>query len=344
VGNLVVQLPLMEWRYWAILFSCSCFANMLGLNISSAFDSAVTIYILIPILIIPQLLLSGVVINFDKFNPSVGTQKGIPLMGEVMASRWAFEALTVTQFKDNPFEKKFYHLDQKRAIAEYKRLYYIPALETKLATVLHNRGHWRNENNHAVADALELLRTEINYELEGIKKPDFLDVERLRIGKLDSNTLNNTAKFLKILREYYGIRLRDAERDKEKLVASMTDTPEKLEVFNEKRLRYQNEAVTRMVENSSTAVRIVEWDGALVQKVFPIYTVDYRPKNRLDFTANFFVPSKYFLGTAFDTVYFNIGMIWAMTIFLYGVLYFDLLKKMVHALETYKRYRRKKIE
>ncbi|MEQ9414227.1 MAG: ATP-binding cassette domain-containing protein, partial [Cyclobacteriaceae bacterium] len=92
VGNWILEIPLSEMRYWFILFSCSCFANILGLNISSAFDSAVTIYILIPILIIPQLLLSGVVISFDKFNPKVGTPNGIPLLGEMMTSRWAFEA------------------------------------------------------------------------------------------------------------------------------------------------------------------------------------------------------------------------------------------------------------
>src|SRR5690606_29374520 len=61
VGNAILEIPLTEMRYWLIIFSCSCFANMLGLNISSAFDSAVTIYILIPLLVIPQLLLSGVV-------------------------------------------------------------------------------------------------------------------------------------------------------------------------------------------------------------------------------------------------------------------------------------------
>jgi amino acid transporter len=51
--------------------SASCFANMLGLNISSAFNSAVTIYISIPFLIIPQLLLAGVVVKFDKLNPTI---------------------------------------------------------------------------------------------------------------------------------------------------------------------------------------------------------------------------------------------------------------------------------
>ena len=33
--------------HWAILFTTSCFANPLGLNISSAFNSAITIYILL---------------------------------------------------------------------------------------------------------------------------------------------------------------------------------------------------------------------------------------------------------------------------------------------------------
>ena len=41
----------------------SLLCKLLGLNISSAFNSAVTIYILIPLLLIPQLILSGVVVN-----------------------------------------------------------------------------------------------------------------------------------------------------------------------------------------------------------------------------------------------------------------------------------------
>ena len=121
VGNFVLEIPVTEMRYWVILFSCACFANMLGLNISSSFNSAVTIYILIPLLIIPQLLLSGVVINFDKFNPTVSKPIGVPVVGEVMASRWAFEAFMVTQFRDNKFEKQFYNYDRTIAESDYKQ-------------------------------------------------------------------------------------------------------------------------------------------------------------------------------------------------------------------------------
>ena len=55
VGNKILGIEGMYSDYWFVLFSISCFANILGLNISSAFNSAVTIYILIPFLIIPQL-------------------------------------------------------------------------------------------------------------------------------------------------------------------------------------------------------------------------------------------------------------------------------------------------
>jgi magnesium-transporting ATPase (P-type) len=108
VGNSILGIKGMYTDYWLVLFTASCFANMLGLNISSAFNSAVTIYILIPFLIIPQLLLAGVVVKFDKLNPNLASQGSVPLSGEIMASRWAFEALAVNQFKENKFEKMFY--------------------------------------------------------------------------------------------------------------------------------------------------------------------------------------------------------------------------------------------
>src|SRR3546814_19578696 len=94
------------------LFTTSCFANLLGLNISSSFNSAVTIYILIPLLLIPQLILSGVVVKFDKLNPRIGNIEAVPLVVYLMASRWTFEAAMVPQFNANQFEREFFMFDQ----------------------------------------------------------------------------------------------------------------------------------------------------------------------------------------------------------------------------------------
>ncbi len=99
VGNSVLGIEGMTFVYWMILFSVSCFANLLGLNISATFNSVKVIYILIPILIIPQLLFSGILVQFDKLNPVFSSKSHVPWIGNVMASRWAYEALAVTQFK-----------------------------------------------------------------------------------------------------------------------------------------------------------------------------------------------------------------------------------------------------
>jgi len=341
VGDLIMEIPLTEMRYWVILFSCSCFANVLGLNISSAFDSAVTIYILIPILIIPQLILSGIVINFDKFNPKIGTPKGIPVLGEVMASRWAFEAYMVTQFKDNPFERQFYELDKRQALAEYKKIYYIPSLESKVTFCLNNRNHWREGNNKKIFSALALLKNEIGREIELRGSHNFNDLEKLEPMKVDSAVLINAAKYLRLLREVYSIRLSKAMAEKEELTKKLTDTPEKELAFQKLKLAYQNESVAQLVEHTTDPARIVEFDAQLIQKIYPIYFEEHRPVNQFDFRSNFYVPSKYFLGTAIDTFYFNIGVIWSMIIFLYGLLYFEGLQKIVHGFNMHRKYRRK---
>lgn len=340
VGNLVLEIPLTELRYWFILFTCSCFANMVGLNISATFNSAVTIYILIPILIIPQLLLSGVVIRFDKFNPSVTKPVGVPWIGEIMASRWAFEAFMVTQFKDNPFEKQFYEFDKTVAISNYKRLYYIPSLESKLAYSLNNRIHWRNTSHAGLADALALLRTEIGNELELVGEDKLPEIDRLVIGRFDSTVHKATSRFLTVLKKYYLNKMTDATARKEHLVRTLTDTPEKLARFTESRRRYVNAAVSDAVKNTTTPDFIIEYDGRLVQRIYPIYQDEHHPRNRFDFSANLYQPTKHFLGYYFDTLYFNLYAIWFMTFCFFVTAYFDVFPRIMHAFERNRKYRR----
>ncbi len=340
VGNLILQIPLSEFRYWFILFSCSCFANMLGLNISSAFNSAVTIYILIPLLVIPQLLLSGVVISFDKFNPKVGKPIGVPLIGEVMASRWAFEAFMVTQFKDNPFEKQFYDLDKISADAEYKRVYYIPALESNLAYCLNNPFDWRNTRSEKMNRALFLLKSEISNELKFIGTDKFPEVEKLAIGKFDSTVYAKTNHFLTVLKAYYRKRSEESAATKEEMIQAATSTPEKLSEYEKQKESFVNQAVSDGVKNMNASDRIIEFDGQLVQKIYPIYAEDHKPSHGVDFRANLFQPTKHFGGIYFDTLYFNLAVIWSMTAVLFLTLYVDVLRRFMQLMER----QRKKIK
>ncbi|MDX2432230.1 MAG: ATP-binding cassette domain-containing protein, partial [Bacteroides sp.] len=92
IGNLIFEIQGMIFPYWLILFSTSCFANLMGLNISSGLNSVITIYILVPFLLIPQILFCGVLVKFDKLNRSISNQQVVPVIGDLMTSRWAYEA------------------------------------------------------------------------------------------------------------------------------------------------------------------------------------------------------------------------------------------------------------
>src|SRR5690606_24791305 len=75
LGNLILEI---EWSMllptWFMLFTVSCTANVIGLNISSAFNSAVTVYVLIPLLLIPQMILSGLLFSYDKLNDLISAR------------------------------------------------------------------------------------------------------------------------------------------------------------------------------------------------------------------------------------------------------------------------------
>ena len=56
VANTLLEVRGMLFQQWLILFSTACFGNMLGLNISAGMRTAVSIYILIPLLLVPMLV------------------------------------------------------------------------------------------------------------------------------------------------------------------------------------------------------------------------------------------------------------------------------------------------
>jgi hypothetical protein len=147
--------------------------------------------------------------------------------------------------------------------------------------------------------------------------------------------------FLSALKQFYSNRMSSASGQKEKLVDSLTATPGLKAGYEQQKARYVNEAVTDAVKNTAGVERIVEYDGQLVQKIYPVYMDDHRPAHSLDFSANLYQPTKHFAGINFNTFYFNIAVIWSMTFFLFVTLYFDALKRFIKLLEGNRKYRRR---
>ena len=134
VGNSIMGVTDLLHVWWGILFLVAFLSSLIGLLLSQCLNSVVAIYITIPILLIPQILLCGLVVNFSDLTPR-STTGNVPVIGDVIPSRWAYEALAVTQFKDNAYEAPLFEAQKEKYETQYYRMAYLYELQSQLETM-----------------------------------------------------------------------------------------------------------------------------------------------------------------------------------------------------------------
>ncbi|MCG8309098.1 MAG: ATP-binding cassette domain-containing protein [Cytophagales bacterium] len=328
IGNLLLEFKGMFLSYWFVLFSSACVANLIGLIISSAFNSVITIYIMVPIILIPQLMFNGVAIEFDKLNPRISSSDKVPLLGDLMTSRWAYEAIMVRQFKENEYEKYFYDWDKTIADSDYKTAYYLTALDdalTKCSSAL--RG---DERRDSIAGHLDLIKYELRKELRSVDREQLIDWEKLDPHKFDSITYASVENVLSTLRTMY-INQRNKAFDQKQDWKKTNIIDRDLEnLYFDIQNSYSNNKINSIVKNTQSLKFILEVKNRLIRKTTPIYATPEIPDNPLDFRTFFYAPVKYFGGIYMDTYWFNLAIIWGMAFLALIALYMDLLKKFLN--------------
>lgn len=330
IGNWILEIHGMWFEYWLILFTLSCFANLLGLNISASFNSVKVIYILIPILIIPQLLFSGVIVKFDKLNPLFGNESAVPLIGNVMASRWAYEALAVTQFKENEYSEIFYQFEKNKSFATWKKDYWLQDLNSRLDYLKTNSDGTDSASIANCTKNYEVLKNEIEREHNFIQNLKCVNcIETLTPEAFTTKTYDDTKEYFTILKEHYKSVV-DSNRtwidDKTKEIIDKNGKERYQELVKEN----TNEALDQFATNKTDLTKLVEADGYLIQKSDPIYLDPY---DKGFFEAHFYAPRKRLFGMYIGTFAANLIVIWGMCIILIITLYFDVLKKMLDGTE-----------
>ena len=139
IGNSIMGVGLFG-TWWLILFATAFLANLTGLLLSQCLSSIVAIYISIPILLIPQILLCGLVVSFSDLTPR-STTGNVPLIGDLIPSRWSYEALAVTSFTDNDYEKPFFDLDKARQETQIYNMGFLYELQSQLETMNDEQKH-----------------------------------------------------------------------------------------------------------------------------------------------------------------------------------------------------------
>ncbi|MBR1484681.1 MAG: hypothetical protein IJ612_03190, partial [Prevotella sp.] len=101
---------------------------------SQCLNSVVAIYISIPMLLIPQILLCGLVVSFSDLTPK-STTGNVPVIGDIIPSRWAYEALAVTSYTDNLYEAPRFGLDKEKYETQFYNLGFLYELQSQLETM-----------------------------------------------------------------------------------------------------------------------------------------------------------------------------------------------------------------
>jgi ABC-type multidrug transport system, ATPase component len=321
VGNCIIEIRGMMFEYWLVLFSCWAGANMLGLVISDSFKAVVTIYILIPILVIPQFILSGVMIKFEKLNPNISSPVSIPIYGEFITARWGYEALAVKQFMNNKYEKPFYLYEKDMSKAQFKKDYWNVEIKGALDNIINDLD--KGLKDKEFRDNLILVTNEIKKQLLLFPDINFADADQLTPDKVTREIANAALGYVESIRKLYVRLYNDASDRKEALKSSLTG--ENLQKFLKLRDNYYNKSLEEFVRDKNESTKIIIYKGELVQKLDPIF-MDSKYKF---VRAHFYAPEKQIFGLKVDTYIVNVIVLWIITFFLYLVLYFRLLKKVL---------------
>jgi ABC-type multidrug transport system ATPase subunit len=325
VANLVLDIRGMYFEYWLALFTISAFANMLGLNISSAFNSAVTIYIMIPLLMIPQMALGGAMFSFDKLNKDISSVDKVPIIAEFIASRWCYEALMVKQFRDNRFEKHFYDIDRAVSIGSYRGTKWTEEVKKRIDMALQSIQSNNDSILEASEDVFEFLRNEVNRENARNPRILFPTPDRITTEKFNPMLADSLLTYLDNVKTFYETLTVKARKKKDAMILKLDAADPRL--YIEQQNKYHNEAVSDIVKNIYMK-QVVEYDNKLVRQRDPIFRFP-EVEHFFDFRSHFFAPQKHLFGTYMDTYYFNILIVWFMTLVLYITLYYDSLKKLL---------------
>ncbi len=306
IGNFILGIRGMTLTYWIVLFSTSCLANMIGLTISSAFNSVVTIYILIPFIIIPQLLFSGVLVKYDSLHTAERyTNEYVPVIGDLMPARWSFEALAVEQYKSNRYEKNFFDYDMEISQNNWYASFLIKALKTDLWLCRQFKDSTRYSD--IITGKFGKL-TAYTWQLSGLAgfgQPPAGLMASLNINGFNTAVADMEEKYLDSLaRQFLIFRKKNIDL-KESVEISLLEKLGK-EGFQDLKDDYTNKKLREILLDEFNQKKTVPTSDKIVQRYEPVYMKPVSQNGR----AHFYAPYKQVGEKRIETLWFNIIVLW----------------------------------
>ncbi|MEM1000792.1 MAG: ATP-binding cassette domain-containing protein [Bacteroidota bacterium] len=324
ISGLILALPGLYFPYWVLLFSLGCFAIMLALNISATFNSAVTIYILIPLLLIPQLILSGTVVKFEKLNPILSSTGAVPVVADLMASRWAYEALMVKYFKDNAYQSNFFAAEQVASTATYRKDYWVPEIEAMLDFCAAHYNSEESEMREKVRRRFAFMQAEVKRMRENMPAVKLPCGDEAFSTEFTRSQGDCVTEYVDLVRQAAVLDWKNAMDRRDELDRKLAEQFASRAEYARFISQQHNESIDKLLRNADSGTRIQYSKKGLIRRFEPVY------HRALYFDAHFYAPSKQVLGLRIDTFWYNVLVIWVMTLTLYLTLYLNFFSRLIN--------------
>lgn len=314
VGNNILEITGLWWQWWIVMFSASLLAALTGLLLSQTLNSIVSIYITIPLLLIPQILLCGVVIDFDCIDQHSKTGN-VPFIAEMIPSRWSFEALAVTSMTDNQYSINFFEDQASQYEMQIARLGFMHELDVKVKEAKINKK--LGEENWD--KYFPLVKNETKKLTEKWDLAPFKDLDKFTSETFNNELADKYATWIhesdSILYKRSMIYTRRIDKIKQNIIDENGSTRYLVDLQNKNCNKYLNNTLVGMED--AKLVRVEE--DCLVPCSGQIYIRPMTHNGRAPFYS-----SRKILGSLeIPTLWFNLGISFLMMIIVSLLLYFD---------------------
>ncbi|WP_088654692.1 ATP-binding cassette domain-containing protein [Geofilum rhodophaeum] len=294
VSKWILEVPSGNTQAWVLLWSTTVAASVMGLVLSSIFKTMASVYLAIPFVLIPQILFSGAVIDFNKINPIFASDKYVPLISEPMLSRWVYEGVSVSLYLESAYTRELYRTEKGINESGYTRNFLIPEMEK------HFFGQsWSTTRVLSTDSAdFDLIRDGIR-QIEALNDTSY--------GALYAGGVIKGEDFSNFLGERRQELLKENNRHqmyKDSLIEAMG--------YDKYRLLQEstNQKLQQVVVDETNVEKVRVADQKFIRKMAPVYHI---PEHRWG-RAHLYAPAKRVGSWTLNTHSFNTLVIWLMSL------------------------------
>lgn len=302
IGNYVLEIKDFWWESFIMYMTCAVFANISGLILSRIIKSEKVIYIIIPLLIIPQIVLSGLLLPYNKTHPLIKKHDQTPFIADLVASRWAFEGLITEQFAHNPYEQ--YYFDN----------------ECDLKTTLWYLDYWLDAQYQILKKDGDVAQVNLNI-LKFLEESNIKDENLEFLANTDIK--QNTESALNLLEQHFKNENRRYQAKKEALTEAVLESVGNENVKALKK-EYYNLQVKKLLTRIDDEQAYEIENGEIIRVLDPIFN----NQTGSFFSSSYYTPYKKVFGYKLKTYWANIIFINLISVLMLWTLTYQLGRKL----------------